>query len=81
MQELRDSLWSEGLARYRAGERANLPREMKELAAKAAARYRHRNQYLEDGVINLEDTEGAKEGLSLRQIADMLGLGDHSRKQ
>ena len=79
MKKLRDSLLAEGLARYRAGERANLPREMKELAAKAAARYRHRNQYLEDGVINIEDTEGAKEGLSLRQIADMLGLGDHSR--
>ena len=80
MAELRDSLWAEGLARYRAGERANLPRELKELAADAAQRYRSRNQYLEDNIANLgnryNDTDN---GLTLREIADRLNLGDKSR--
>ena len=80
MENLRDSLLAEGLARYKDGERANLPRALKKLAAQAAARYRHRNQFLEDGIINiLSEVEGAKDGLSLRQIADMLGLTGQQR--
>ena len=80
MNELRDGLLAEGLARYRAGERANLPRELKDVAAKAAARYRHRNQYQEDNIANLVNNyDDCKDGLSLRQIANRLDLGDRSR--
>ena len=79
MNELRDGLLAEGLARYKAGERANLPRDMKDRAAVAASRYRARHEYLESGIVNLEETEGAQEGLSLREVADRLNLGDRSR--
>ena len=79
MEYLRDGLLAEGLARYRAGERANLPRSLKKLAAAAAARYRAKHEYMESGIDNLQDTEGAKDGLSLREIADRLSLGDRSK--
>ena len=79
MQKLRNVLLAEGLARYRDGERANLPRSFHALAAEAATRYRTRYEYLEEGINNLADTVASGEGLNLREIADRLNLGDHSR--
>ena len=79
MRALRDGLLAEGLARYRDGERANLPRSLKTLAAAAATRYRARHEYLEEGINNLEATVASGEGLNLREIADRLNLGDRSR--
>ena len=46
----REQLWAEGLARYRYGERANLPRDLMDLQAEHGERHRRKDQVIEDAV-------------------------------
>ena len=49
----RTQLWAEGLALYRKGERANLPRSMMSLQADHGERHRRKDQIVEDAVAGI----------------------------
>ena len=50
LDEHRVQLWAEGLALYRNGERANLPRDLMGLQAEHGERHRRKDQVIEDAV-------------------------------
>ena len=50
LDKWRTQLWAEGLALYRQGERANLPRELMSLQAEHAETHRRKDQVVEDSV-------------------------------
>ena len=50
LAERRDQLWAEGLAIYRKGERANLPRSMMHLQAEHGELHRRKDPVIEDAV-------------------------------
>ena len=54
LAERRDQLWAEGLARYRYGERANLPRSMMHLQAEQGELHRRKDPVIEDAVAAIE---------------------------
>ena len=49
----RGQLWAEGLALYRNGERANLPRDLMDLQAEHGERHRRKDQVIEDAVAGI----------------------------
>ena len=53
LDERREQLWAEGLAFYRKGERANLPRNLMELQGQHAETHRRKDQMAEDAVENI----------------------------
>ena len=54
MTATREQLWAEALHRFRAGERANLPRELQDVQAAANLDWRRTDQAFEDKVAGLE---------------------------
>ena len=54
LDKWRTQLWGEGLALYRAGEQANLPRELMGLQADHAEKHRRKDQVVEDAVAKIE---------------------------
>ena len=54
MAQWRTQLWAEGLARYREGERANLPRDQHGLQALHGERHRRKDSLLEDSVAGID---------------------------
>ena len=75
MNDCREQLWAEALRRYRNGERANLPRELKVRQAPRAEAHRTKDDSFEDVVRKLtarvarEDDWNYAEGVSLRWLA------------
>ena len=69
--EQRDQLWAEALLRYRKGERAGLPFELREEASKIAARHRSADEIVEDKVKALPET--LRTGASLQEITEHMG--------
>ena len=72
----RDQLWAEALAAYKAGRRANLPRDLMPRAAAAARDSTYRDLSLEDQIEEIETTESgrAREGIKLIDLAGDCGL-------
>ena len=54
LADRRVQLWAEGLALYRKGERANLPREHMALQTEHGERHRRKDQIIEDAVHDIE---------------------------
>ena len=54
MDKWRNQLWAEGLALYRLGERANLPRELMDLQEAHGETHRRKDQVVEDAVALIE---------------------------
>ena len=54
LDKWRGQLWAEGLALYRQGARANLPRELMGLQADHAETHRRKDQVVEDSVVAIE---------------------------
>ena len=54
MAQWRTQLWAEGLALYRDGERANLPRSLMDLQAEHGERHRRKDQVVEDSVAGID---------------------------
>ena len=54
MAQWRTQLWAEGLALYREGSRANLPRELMGLQAEHGERHRRKDQIVEDSVAGID---------------------------
>ena len=71
----RRQLWAEGLVRYRAGERANLPRELKSEAEAAAERHRYADEAMENVVARLMEypSWSSRSSTFLMRKADLLG--------
>ena len=67
--ERRDQLWAEAVFRYEDGERANLPRRLKEEAAQSAETHRRKDDILEDAIQDLTPFPG-----TLASIAALVGL-------
>ena len=53
LDERRDQLWAEGLALYRNGERANLPRDLMDLQAAHGELHRRKDAIIEDAVARI----------------------------
>ena len=53
MAQWRNQLWAESLVLYRAGERANLPRNLMDLQAEHGERHRRKDQIIEDAVAGI----------------------------
>lgn len=53
MAEVREQLWAEALAMYRAGRRANLPRDLYAMQRERAEEHRDRDELLEDAIAGL----------------------------
>ena len=69
----RNQWWSEALARYRAGERANLPRELHTLAAERAEDHRERDSVEQDIVDALH---ALGDDFTVNELHDELRAGD-----
>ena len=69
----RDQWWAEALARYRDGERANLPRDLHALAADRAEAHRDRDSVEEDIREALLDLEAE---FTINDLHDALRAGD-----
>ena len=69
--EQREQLWAEALIRYRKGERAGLPFELRAEASKVAARHRSTDEIVEDKVKALPET--LRTGASLQEITEHMG--------
>ena len=78
--EQREQLWAEALFRYRKGERAGLPFELRAEASKVAARHRSTDEIVEEKVKALPET--LRTGASLQEITEHMGYdGLVSRKR
>ena len=67
--EVREDLWSEGLARYHEGERANLERNLMAFQRERAEEHRDRDDVLEDAIAGLHG-DGP---LKLASIIELIG--------
>ena len=54
LDKWRTQLWAEGLALYRAGERANLPRDLMDLQEQHGERHRRKDAVIEDAVAAID---------------------------
>ena len=70
MAEVREQLWAEALHMYRAGRRANLPRELFDAQRTRAELHRDRDDLIEDAIANNLPEEGR---YRLAHIMEMLG--------
>ena len=74
MAEERENLWAEALAMFRAGRRANLPRDLFAMQREHAEAHRDRDDVLEDAVAELH-TNGPEK---LATIITLLGEAGHN---
>ncbi|MDD9994106.1 MAG: hypothetical protein OXP75_20090, partial [Rhodospirillales bacterium] len=68
----RENLWAEALAMYRAGRRANLPRDMHDRQREAAEEHRDKDELLEDAVAGLHG-DGPFTLSAIANLLDMKG--------
>ena len=91
MDKWRTQLWAEGLALYRDGKRANLPRDLMDLQAKHGERHRRKDSIIEDAVAKIS-TDGpmtikevcshtGTETANQRRLADALRSAGWTNKQ
>ena len=80
MDARREQLWAEALDRYHRGERANLPRRLKTAQKAAVQEHVQRNTVIEDAV-KLRMHEWPKDGLTLGEVAEMVGMLNAPAKQ
>ena len=69
--EQREQLWAEALFRFRKGEQAGLPFELRAEASKVAARHRSTEEIVEDKIKVLPET--LRTGASLQEITEHMG--------
>ena len=71
MEKWARQIWAEALARYRKGERPNLPRELAEVQAEANERVRSADTALEDAILASFPYGVRRPGLTLEDIAHL----------
>ena len=69
--EQREQLWAEALFRFRKGERAGLPFELRAEASKIAEQHRSTDEIIEDQIKVLPET--LRTGASLQEITENMG--------
>ena len=73
LDERREQLWAEAMALYLKGQRANLPRNLKDLQAEHAETHRRKDQITEDAIEGITE-EGP---FTLRELCDKASSTDY----
>lgn len=77
MEENRNQLWAEAIHLFKEGERANLPKKLKQLQKEVVEEYRYSDEIVEDAIQNLD----TKKGYKLKDIIEIFFPDDKTGRR